>query len=297
MNPDDALIFDENSKMSLDGRNSFRKKKGRKAAEARAPFVHFYRKGVMCTTNRRGYPTPRNRSPLELVVDTRNGYVPLWGPNVTLHWRFDDDSFETLEKPEKRKDHVREMLARGITLWGDACPVSFTERRDDWDFEIRYSPVDDCDPNGCTHARAFFPDMPRSNLLLYPILFDQSAKEQVETMAHELGHIFGLRHFFALLTETWPAEKFGAHSKFSIMNYDDLGAESRMTENDRSDLKALYKGAWDGSLTEINGTKIRLFRPSSENAGVDDVASVAEPDLAANVGRSGRPCCCCCCRG
>ena len=44
--------------------------------------------------------------------------------------------------------------------------------------------------------------------------------EQVETLVHEIGHVFGLRHIFALISETeWPAEIFGKQVKFSIMNY------------------------------------------------------------------------------
>ncbi|NOT36971.1 MAG: hypothetical protein HOP11_06305 [Saprospiraceae bacterium] len=41
------------------------------------------------------------------------------------------------------------------------------------------------------------------------------------------------------------------------MNY---GTNSRLTARDKSDLKKLYKLAWSGQLTEINGTPIELFR-------------------------------------
>ena len=51
-------------------------------------------------------------------------------------------------------------------------------------------------------------------------MFTQSPEEQVETLIHEIGHVFGLRHFFAQLSETaWASEVFGTHDPLSIMNY------------------------------------------------------------------------------
>jgi len=92
-------------------------------------------------------------------------------------------------------------------------------------------------------------------------MFEQSFEEQVETMAHELGHVFGLRHFFAQISERrWSSEIFGDHKPFSIMNY---GEQSMMTETDRRDLERLYALARRRELTEINGTPIQLVEPFS----------------------------------
>ncbi|MBA3285358.1 MAG: hypothetical protein H0U27_09930 [Nitrosopumilus sp.] len=78
-------------------------------------------------------------------------------------------------------------------------------------------------------------------------------------MIHEIGHIFGLRHFFANISESqWPSEIFGVHSKFSIMNYGELSA---LTDDDKKDLKSLYRSVWKGEIKEINGTPIRLVKP------------------------------------
>ena len=79
----------------------------------------------------------------------------------------------------------------------------------------------------------------------------------METMEHEMGHIFGLRHFFANISEKeWKSELFGADKPFSIMNY---GDESKLTTQDAKDLKRLYQLTWSNELTEINGTKIKKF--------------------------------------
>lgn len=229
------------------------------AGDHAADDVHIIRSGIRCDTERRGFKTRRGRSPLEIVVDASEGFIPLWARNMNLRWRFQERSFQALQAPAKAKQAITQLMAKAILLWGDAAPVKFAQRDDAWDFEVVMRNSDDCDGGGCVLASAFFPDAGQHQLTIYPKMFTQPRQEQIETMAHEIGHIFGLRHFFALISETeWAAEVFGDHEPFSIMNY---GAKSSMTSTDRSDLKTLYELAWSGKLKEINGTPIRFVRP------------------------------------
>ena len=247
-----------------------------KAAEVEKDLLHVFGKNsIVCETDIRGLPTPEGRSPTDLVVNSSEGFIPLWAQNVTLRWRFQERSMSVFQNPESAKNFLRDLFGKGLLLWGeDWAPVKFTEAQEAWDFEIVVRSQDNCTINGCTLASAFFPDAGRHELVIYPKMFEQSRKEQEETLAHEIGHIFGLRHFFANITEKrWSSEIFGKHSPFSIMNY---GPKSSMTENDRSDLKKLYELAWSGRLTEINGTEIRLMRPFSSNR-----SNLAKIDLAA----------------
>jgi hypothetical protein len=161
--------------------------------------------------------------------------------------------------PAAAKAEIEQLLAEAILSWGDAAPIGFAQRHDAWDFEIVVRNADDCDINGCVLASAFFPDAGRHQLVIYPQMFTQSKKEQIETLVHEIGHIFGLRHFFAQVEESaWPSAIFGEHNKFSIMNY---GEASMLTDADRADLKKLYQLAWAGELAAINGTPIRFVKP------------------------------------
>jgi|GEM_PF-652423 len=221
--------------------------------------VHRLGRKLVCGTDKRGFATPGNRNPLEIVLDASEGFVPLWDEGMTLRWRFNEASLTPFLYPTALKDYVRELVSDALMKWGDAAPIKFKESQDAWDFEIAVRADDQCTASGCTLARAFFPDGGRHDLVIFPKMFDQSRKEQVDTLIHETGHIFGLRHFFANVSETaWPSEIFGEHRAFSIMNYGHL---SELTQDDKDDLARLYESVWSGEMTNVNGTPVRLMTP------------------------------------
>jgi hypothetical protein len=238
----------------------------RPAAEVRQAaeeFVHVYGNGVICETDTRGYPTRRNLNPAEIVLDASEGVIPLWARGTTLRWRFQRQSLLYFRNPQAAARALRQLMSEALAKWGDAVPVRFAERDDVWDFEVVMRPTDNCSGGGCVLASAFFPDAGRHQLRIYPAMFRQVRDEQVETLVHEFGHVFGLRHFFANVSERqFPSVVFGTHSPFTVMNY---GSQSVLTDADRSDLRQLYQQVWSGSLTEVNGTPIKLMRPYSSS--------------------------------
>jgi hypothetical protein len=244
-----------------------------KREDGPSPHVHLFRNGVRCDTDRRGHATPGGMSLEKLVVDASEGFIPLWDKNVILRWRFAEGTLDHFQDPAAAERVIEDLFGRAILAWGVAVPVKFAKRNDAWDFQIVVRRNDDCDNNGCVLASAFFPDAGRHQLDIYPKMFEQSDKEQLETLAHELGHVFGLRHFFALLSEqSFPAEIFGVHKRFSIMNY---GEDSFLTADDKSDLAKLYDAAWSRRITDINGTPIHLVRPFHEGAAPGGALAVA----------------------
>jgi len=222
------------------------------------PEVHVFGNGFRCDTEARGHATPQGRSPIRIVVDASEGFIPLWTRATTLRWRFRESTMKYFKRPAAAKTEIRKLLGEALLAWGDALPVKFAQRTDAWDFEIVMRKNDDCDASGCVLASAFFPDSGRHRLTLYPKMFAQTRQEQVETLIHEIGHVFGLRHFFANVSENaWPSQIFGTHKPFSIMNY---GSQSVLTADDKSDLKRLYQLVWAGELTHISGTPIKLVK-------------------------------------
>ncbi|KAF9333065.1 hypothetical protein BG006_004053 [Podila minutissima] len=222
---------------------------------------HYFGKRRLCVTGERASEDDAPKvDPVALRVGT-NGFIPLWAPGTVLHYRFNERS---LRRSGRSKEQILMLFNKALSQWGDAVPVMFTENRITWDFEFVVRQHDDCDSNGCVLASAFFPGGGQQQLVVYPkMLDDPDVDEQVETMAHELGHVFGLRHWFAPCEDmgrNWRAELFGTNNPFTIMNYDD---ECVMTDIDRKDLKLLYEMAWSGALTKINSTPIVLFKPFS----------------------------------
>lgn len=250
-------------------------------------YTHKIKSQVLCKTDTKGFGTAGNQSPAEIVVDASRGFIPLWNKDSTLRWRFQEQSMAVFQRPEAAKQSIKQLFGEALLLWGDAAPVKFSQRDDAWDFEVVMRSADECKPNGCVLASAFFPDAGRHELTLYPKLFEQNHQEQLETLAHEIGHIFGLRHFFAALSESaWPSEIFGTHKPFSIMNY---GDDSFMTDDDRGDLRRLYSAVWSGQLNAINGTPIKLVQPFSAVNANPFVMSMA-------AAMPEKEACCCCCK-
>jgi hypothetical protein len=220
--------------------------------------THSLGKGRKCNTESRGYARPHGSAPAKIVVDASEGFVPLWAKNTILRWRFHVRSMNYFDNPDAAKKAIRMLFAEAVMKWGKAAPVKFKEDNDVYDFEIVMRRADDCDSTGCTLAEAFFPDPGRNKLILYPFLFEQPRTEQIDTLIHEIGHVFGLRHFFAKIEEEeYASELFGKHSKFSIMNY---GALSKLKKSDLDDLRKLYQLVWSGKLPKINGTPVKLIK-------------------------------------
>ncbi|KAF9967446.1 hypothetical protein BGZ70_009513 [Mortierella alpina] len=235
------------------------------------PSIHYFGKHHLCVTGERAHKL----SPLELVAGTR-GFIPLWEKDVVLRYRFNKRS---LRESKRTKEEILNLFNKAVEQWGDAAPVKFIEDDVAWDFEFDVRKDKYCFRDGCVLASAFFPDEGRHHLTIYPSMFDQTEIEQVETLIHELGHVFGLRHWFAKDEDKkakkadpesdWRSEVFGHNDPVTIMNYDDkdtLIDESKLTEVDKKDLKLLYKRAWSRKLEDINGTQIKLYKPFSYDA-------------------------------
>jgi hypothetical protein len=90
----------------------FRFRDPEEAAHEAEPQIHIYGPGAICDTEKRGYARPKNRSPLKIVVDAMEGFVPLWAKDTTLRWRFQERSMSVFEDPEAAKTAIRGVVWR-----------------------------------------------------------------------------------------------------------------------------------------------------------------------------------------
>ena len=221
--------------------------------------VHVLGSCQVCSTERRA----RTREEIEtsLLIEPTSGKLHFWAENQILHWRFGESTFMRYKKPELIKDMVRSIFFKAIAAWGDSAPIRFKEENDAYDFEIHLMPNDDIQGGSYTAARSFFPDSGQHRIRLFPAFFEKipDEKERVDTLIHELGHIFGLRHFMAFENgPVYSGAVYGTNNPLTIMNY---GALSELTTQDKSDLSSLYKEVWSGRLTNVNRTPVELVRP------------------------------------
>lgn len=245
---DNDFFLDENSKNVFEGKSS--------KSTKHICVTDLAKEIIVLEDNRKLLNTTKGT---ELVIGLKYN-IPLWNQNVTLKWKF-NSAFDDYTNSTEVKQYIRTIFTNAINEWGDASPVIFQEDNNQWDFDITILP-DNCNQSGCTLASAFFPNEDKNILILHPKMFEQTKKEQIETLIHEIGHIFGLRHYFAKEKESsWRSEVFGVHYPLTIMNY---GNYSTLTEQDRTDLKLLYQKVWNGQLTNINGLAIKLFSSSTK---------------------------------
>src|SRR5437879_6222631 len=100
--------------------NPFRRRAPAAALRAEKPYVHVYGNHVICETDTKGYVRPGNRSITEIVVDASDGFIPLWAKNITLRWRFQEQSMSFFEDPAAAKSAISNLLGEALLAWGDA---------------------------------------------------------------------------------------------------------------------------------------------------------------------------------
>lgn len=225
--------------------------------------AHVYgESNTVCATEKRS--DGADFDPRDLMIDVGSGLALLWAENTTLRWCIDKSSLRLFPDRTEGEKYTVTLMNDAIRQWGVASPVKFQQvfESDVWDFRVRYASAPDCDSNGCVLASAYFPDAGQHDLVIYPTLIEsKNHNYNVNVMVHELGHIFGLRHYFAASREAWRASAvFGKHEEVSIMNY---GTKSVLTSTDLSDLKTLYELCRSGKMRDIAGYPVVFVHPFS----------------------------------
>ena len=134
---------------------------------------------------------------------------------------------------------------------------TFTPASTNFHFKIVYEVNDasDADEAG-RYAQAFFPHQCNRDVLVTDYALSTSSRPILQNIfLHEMGHILGLRHEFAVAEEGYGAVRFMDNNPESVMAYN---ARPTMQDTDIAGVKAFYKKSnGDQSL----GSPIVDFRP------------------------------------
>ena len=152
---------------------------------------------------------------------------------------------------------ARDHLIRAANEWNyNSIGVSF-----------RYTPIlqDACfvlgygGDGGGTLAQAFFPNgNDISNVIVYTNCFLGGWKENMWCVfVHELGHVLGLRHEFAIEKEG-GATQWGPKDEYSVMNY--RNEPPRLTQNDVRGAREFYNVRTPAS---IGGMMVKDWIPDN----------------------------------
>src|SRR5207247_6291556 len=79
--------------------------------------LHKLGSGIVCDTERRGHASPQGRSPLEIIVDASEGFIPLWANNMILRWRFQERSMINFANPTAAKNEIRNLFGQALLAW------------------------------------------------------------------------------------------------------------------------------------------------------------------------------------
>jgi hypothetical protein len=167
----------------------------------------------------------------ELFVQIEEGQVPLWKFGSVITWTVKIRSFPEPDHAEYARQQTQEAIAEWRIKGVEFQYVS-EDKMNSATFIVKFSKT----PSGSTVAKAFFPVEEQSSLVIYPIAFSAAQIGVMKNvLSHEIGHIYGLRHEFAL--KEGNTVQFGPSNPDSVMNYN---SPPVIQETDRLWLQKLY---------------------------------------------------------
>jgi hypothetical protein len=202
----------------------------------------------------------------EGIVIGIGNLIPRWKANkadpTTLLYFVDGTGWPS-EEDEK---YATEAFAAAAQQWSDiAFGITFAPASDraGANFLIKYHKAPAGSPEAGVLASAFFPNQVE-DVLIYDLSLTDSfwRKHLVNTLLHEIGHIIGLRHEFALdrdengqPREGMGAQRFGSINPKSVMSYEDV---NEIRDSDVVDVKAFYELV---NRSRINGVRVVDYTP------------------------------------
>ncbi|RGP76727.1 matrix metallo ase-11 [Fusarium longipes] len=184
--------------------------------------------------------------------------VPRWDVQTsgarTLEYFVDTETFPS---PDLAKTSAKEFQAAADS-WNELdLGISISETSDpiNANFYLVYK-VNKLRSEMGTLARAFFPHEINEDVIVYSRAFESDSLPILKNIfQHEIGHILGLRHEFAIEQEGEGAVLFMERNPNSVMSYN---FPPKIRDTDRNQITEFYKLA-NGYM--INGSPVTDFQP------------------------------------
>lgn len=198
--------------------------------------------------------------------------VPRWnvsGGNTVLQYSVNYSSFQALAAGEA--DFAANELQEAADEWnslGLGVTISRTPLRDDANFVLVFQ-QNQGQRVGRRFAEAFFPHEPLNRyLIVTDLALDPSFRGVLKNiLLHELGHVLGLRHEFALdpqqqlqlgvQEDADGAVQFQGRNPMSVMNYN-YNPWPMIQDSDKVAVKAFYQFN-HGDLIPNSNSSVYLF--------------------------------------
>ncbi|KAH8724526.1 hypothetical protein GQ44DRAFT_760109 [Phaeosphaeriaceae sp. PMI808] len=201
----------------------------------------------------------------ELVVGT-GSIIPRWsvlapGPTNLLYFVV-RDGFPSQEASTYTATAFQQAAGEWNKI-GFGVKISETHDKKLANFAIRYTkPAVD---KGVL-ASAFFPNVVKDVLVYDKTLVNPKWKAILKnSFLHEIGHILGLRHEFAIKAdaaghgpEKDKAVQFGSENPHSVMSYDD---KNEIQDTDKEDIVKFYKLVNGAEIDSVSKLKITDYVP------------------------------------
>jgi hypothetical protein len=211
-----------------------------------------------CLTQR---PTPRafEGGPAGLCVGL-NATCPRWAPGSVITWAAWRSGFDSQEDANYAAEH----LQIAAQIW-NAAKIGVTFEWVPLAKDATFVVCHGGDMGPGNYAQGFFPNHNDLNyVFVYSACFTELKEHLWRVFLHELGHVLGLRHEFALVSPTerqWKAVEFGPRNELSVMNY--RVEPPQLQQSDIVSTRLFYslRNDANGNPPKIEGTPVKDYTP------------------------------------